>query len=71
VREASKRIGLTARELEIVGHLVQRHTDQEIAKQLFISTRTVTTHVSAVLRKLGVSSRREVAARAHDLGLST
>ena len=70
VAEACKRVGLTAREVEIVSHLVQRHTDQEIARQLFISTRTVTTHVSAVLRKLGVSSRREVAARAAELGLT-
>jgi predicted ATPase/DNA-binding CsgD family transcriptional regulator len=69
VLEACKRVGLTAREFEIVSHLVRRHTDQEIARQLFISTRTVTTHVSAVLRKLGVSSRREVAAAAERLGL--
>ena len=70
VREVCKRVGLTVREFEIVSHLVLRHTDQEIARELFISTRTVTTHVSAVLRKLGVSSRREVAARAMDLGLT-
>jgi DNA-binding NarL/FixJ family response regulator len=70
VLEACKRVGLTAREFEIVGHLVRRHTDQEIAQRLFISTRTVTTHVSAVLRKLGVSSRREVADAAERLGLT-
>ena len=70
VLEACKRVGLTAREFEIVSHLVRRHTDQEIARQLFISTRTVTTHVSAVLRKLGVSSRREVAGAAERLGLT-
>ena len=38
VLEACKRVGLTAREFEIVSHLVRRHTDQEIAQQLFIST---------------------------------
>jgi DNA-binding CsgD family transcriptional regulator/tetratricopeptide (TPR) repeat protein len=70
VLEACKRVGLTAREFEIVSHLVRRHTDQEIARQLFISTRTVTTHVSAVLRKLGVASRRDVATRASELGLA-
>ena len=53
--------GLTARELEVVLHLVRRRTDPEIAAELFISPRTVATHVSAILRKLGVSSRRDVA----------
>ena len=66
---AAKRVGITARELDVIDRLAQRRTDQEIASELFVSVRTVTTHVSAVLRKLGVSSRRDVPARAAELGL--
>ena len=54
-------LGLTAREAEVATLLARRHTDQEIAASLFISTRTAGAHVSAVLRKLGVRSRRDVA----------
>jgi non-specific serine/threonine protein kinase len=70
-REAAKQAGLTQRELEILDHLVQRYTDREIADLLYVSVRTVTTHVSAVLRKLGVSSRRDVPARAVELGITS
>lgn len=59
--EAAGRFGLTARETEVLVCLAVRRTDQEISAELFISPRTVTTHVSSILRKLGVSSRREVA----------
>jgi predicted ATPase/DNA-binding CsgD family transcriptional regulator len=52
---------LTAREAEIAALLLERRTDQEIADALVLSRRTVTTHVSAILRKLGVPSRRDVA----------
>jgi predicted ATPase/DNA-binding CsgD family transcriptional regulator len=57
-----RRLGLTARECEVARLLMARRTDPEIAAQLFIGVRTVATHVSAVLRKLGLKSRREVAA---------
>jgi len=67
---AARRWGLTARELDVLDRLVERRTDREIAGELYVSVRTVTTHVSAILRKLGVRSRREVAARAGELGLS-
>lgn len=62
--------GLTRREAEVADMLRQRATDQEIAAALFISVRTASTHVGAVLRKLGVASRREVADAlvAHGLG---
>ena len=54
--------GLTRREREILTLLCQRLTDPEIAAQLYISPRTVSKHVSSILGKLGVTSRREVAA---------
>jgi DNA-binding NarL/FixJ family response regulator len=51
---------LSAREREILPLLAARWTDREIAAVLCISHRTVTTHVSHIFSKLGISSRREV-----------
>jgi DNA-binding CsgD family transcriptional regulator/tetratricopeptide (TPR) repeat protein len=62
--------GLTAREREVLALLVQRRTDKEIAEALFLSPRTVATHVANILGKLGVENRREAAVRAADLGLA-
>lgn len=53
--------GLTARELEVAGLLAAGRTNAEIADQLVLSPKTVDHHVSAVLGKLSVRSRREVA----------
>jgi len=50
---------LTAREVEVLLLLDERLETDEIAKRLFISEHTVRTHVKSILRKLGVSSRRE------------
>ena len=61
--------GLTQREAEVLGLLAQRYTDREIAATLFISPRTVTTHVGRILTKLGVDGRRQAAAEAVRLGL--
>jgi predicted ATPase/DNA-binding CsgD family transcriptional regulator len=58
-----QQFGLTAREAEVAELLLDRRTDREIADALFLSRRTVTTHVSSILRKIGVTSRRDVAAR--------
>jgi DNA-binding CsgD family transcriptional regulator len=66
---AAQRLGLTARELEVLGYLVQRYTDREIAGALTISLRTVTTHVGRILTKLGVDGRRQAAIEATRLGL--
>ena len=44
-------------------------TNDEIAERFVLSTRTVDHHVSAVLAKLGVSSRGAAAAQARSLGL--
>ena len=62
-------VGLTARQDEVLRLLAEDLTDSEIADRLFVSTRTVNHHVSAVLSKLGVSSRTEAAEQASALGL--
>ncbi|MHB8642154.1 MAG: response regulator [Gaiellaceae bacterium] len=54
---------LSAREVEVLLLLDERLETDEIAKRLFISEHTVRSHVKSVLRKLGVSSRREAVER--------
>lgn len=48
---------LTKREKEIFTLLIQSYTTKEIAKQLYISEKTVRNHISNVIQKLGVESR--------------
>jgi DNA-binding CsgD family transcriptional regulator/tetratricopeptide (TPR) repeat protein len=62
--------GLTARELEVLELLREGMRNAAIADQLVLSPKTVDHHVSAILRKLGVSSRGEAAAAAARLGLA-
>jgi ATP/maltotriose-dependent transcriptional regulator MalT len=61
--------GLSRREREVLGLLVQRWTNPEIAERLFLSPRTVQAHVQGVFNKLGVNSRRDAAALAARLDL--
>jgi DNA-binding NarL/FixJ family response regulator len=51
----------TAPEAEIVDHLVRGETYAEIARDLVLSEKTVSTHVSNLLRKTGTTSRVELA----------
>jgi predicted ATPase/DNA-binding CsgD family transcriptional regulator len=62
--EAVARLGITERELEVLQKLGSGETDKEIAEHLFISVRTVQSHVQNLLSKLGVSSRSAAVARA-------
>jgi ATP/maltotriose-dependent transcriptional regulator MalT len=57
-------LGLTRREAEILGLLADGLRSSSIAKRLFVSPKTVEHHVSAILAKLGVSSRAEAVAAA-------
>ena len=56
---------LTPREAEVLAAVARNRTNAEIAAELYISVRTVETHVSSLLRKLDADSRRELARRAH------
>ncbi|MBV9292236.1 MAG: response regulator transcription factor [Frankiales bacterium] len=52
---------LTAREREVLRLIARGYTYREAANELVLSTRTIETHVSSVLRKLQMSNRRELA----------
>lgn len=51
--------GLTLREQEVIKTLMEGHSNKEIARQLFISERTVQTHLSNIFHKMKVASRTE------------
>lgn len=61
--------GLTPREVEVLQLVADGLTNAEIGERLHVSPRTAEHHVSALLAKLGVSTRRHAARRAADLGL--
>ena len=52
---------MSEREAEVLELIAERATNAEIASRLFVSVRTVESHVSSLLRKLGASDRRELA----------
>jgi LuxR family maltose regulon positive regulatory protein len=60
---------LTQKELEVLGHLAELLTTEEIASSMFVSVNTVRTHVRSILRKLGVSRRHAAVRRARELEL--
>jgi ATP/maltotriose-dependent transcriptional regulator MalT len=62
-----QRLGLTDREVEVLRYLAEGRSNKQIGERLFISTKTVSVHVSNILAKLGVASRGEAAATAHRL----
>jgi DNA-binding NarL/FixJ family response regulator len=57
---------LTQREREVLRLIARGYAYKEIAKELFISVKTVETHVSSVLRKLTLSNRHELTRWATD-----
>jgi DNA-binding CsgD family transcriptional regulator len=61
--------GLTAREREVAALIVEGESNREIAERLVVSERTVESHVTNILSKLGFSSRARIAVWAADKGL--
>ena len=59
---SSDGLGLTQREQRVLELLAEGQTNGQIARALFISTKTASVHVSNILRKLGVANRFEAAA---------
>jgi LuxR family transcriptional regulator, maltose regulon positive regulatory protein len=60
---------LSERELTVLRYLRGGRSESEIARELYLSFNTVHSHVKAIYRKLGVSSRAEALARASAEGL--
>ena len=68
-----KTFGLTARELEVVGCIVEGCSNRDIARQFGLSEETVKRHLSNIFDKTGVSTRLELAlfAIAHQLVMAS
>jgi LuxR family maltose regulon positive regulatory protein len=62
---------LTVKELEVLNHLSELLTTEEIATAMFVSVNTVRTHVRSILRKLSVSRRHQAVRRARALDILT
>ena len=66
---AGSDLGLTRREVEVLGQLAAGRSDAQIAEALFISKKTASVHVSNILRKLGASSRIDAGEIGQQAGL--
>ena len=66
---AAERVGLTARELEVLRLVAKGETNRSIGQALYISEKTVSVHISRILAKLDARGRVEAAGLALRLGL--
>jgi two-component system, NarL family, response regulator LiaR len=64
-----QRLGITARELEILALIARGLSNREIATQLFVSENTIKTHCSRAFGKLGAARRTQAVQRGKELGL--
>jgi DNA-binding CsgD family transcriptional regulator len=62
-------LGISDRELEVLGLLAAGHSNKEIARQLALSPNTVKTHIAKLFEKLEVRRRTEAILRARELGM--
>jgi len=60
---------LTAREIEVLEHVAAGHSNEAIAKALFLTAATVKTHLGHIYTKLDVDSRTQAVARAREQGV--
>jgi DNA-binding NarL/FixJ family response regulator len=67
--EATKDIGLSERELSILGALGEGMSNKRIAKEFWLAEQTVKFHLTNIYRKLGVATRTEAVHRAYQLAL--
>jgi DNA-binding NarL/FixJ family response regulator len=63
---ASDGARLSRRELEVAKLVAEGKTNREVASMLYLSEKTVETHMSHILAKLGVTSRTHIAAKLTD-----
>ena len=68
VQERQRALGLTARELEVLGYVRDGLTNGEIASKLFISPGTVRSHLEHAFAKIGAHTRTEAVARLDEIG---
>ena len=68
-RAGAKALGLTERELTILGALARGLSNDEIAKEFWVAPQTVKFHLTNIYRKLGVKNRTEATRLAYQHGL--
>ena len=66
---AHERLGISAREFEVLGLIAAGRSNKEIARTLEVSPNTVKTHVARLFEKLGARRRTEAILRARELGM--
>jgi DNA-binding NarL/FixJ family response regulator len=67
---ANEELTLLARERQVLGFISRGLRNAEAARQLGLDEATVVSHIKAIYRKLGISSRAEVSWNATRMGLS-
>jgi DNA-binding CsgD family transcriptional regulator len=67
--KAISSLGISARELEVLGELAAGRSNKEIARRLEVSPNTVKTHVARLYEKLGAARRTDAVNRARELGI--
>lgn len=65
-RGSGPAVGLTAHERHVAELVARGHRNDEIARELFVSVKTIETHLSRIYRKVGVRNRTELTRLVHD-----